>query len=56
MNISSMFRHFVISSLSNLEVLDGTIVSDKERKDAMKVYGRRSIKSKKGCINNKKTL
>ena len=55
-NIYSAFRHFVISSLAKLEVLDGTIITDKERKEAMKVYGKRRIKSKKDHMNSNRTL
>ena len=50
------FRHFVISSLPKLEVLDGTLITDKERKEALKVYGKRRIKSKKDHLKNSRTL
>ena len=50
------YRHFVISSLPKLKVLDGTIITDKERKEAMKVYGKRRVKSKKDCAKNNRTL
>lgn len=53
---NSVFRHFVISSLSKLEILDGTIITESERKEATKVYGKRRVKSQKDYERNKRRL
>lgn len=34
-----MYRHYVVSRLKNLEMLDDQSVTEEERADAMKIYG-----------------
>ncbi|XP_046858496.1 leucine-rich melanocyte differentiation-associated protein-like [Xenia sp. Carnegie-2017] len=50
------YRHFVISSFEKLEVLDGIAVTAQERREAMKVYGKRRQMRKKGQIHSNRTL
>ena len=47
------FRQFVISSLGQLRILDGIEITDKEREEATKTYGRRRVKTQRDAKTRK---